>query len=636
MIEWIVSASVLIVVVILLRFVLRGKISLRLQYGLWGLVMVRLLLPVPLVSSGMSVMNSVERLPLYQTAAEAAEEIQVVSDVIRNSTLTMEEAEEVGRGTLHRVEGYPVESGREHLHTYSFQDSLAVVAPRVLKRIWTGGAVLLGLWLIATNLHLCVRLRRSRRLLRKMDRGLPVYISDAAETPCLFGLFRPAIYLTEEAAADETVMRHAVEHELTHYRHRDNIWALLRGVCLVIHWYNPLVWWAAVLSGNDAELACDEATILRLGESERAAYGRTLIGLTCEKRPTLLSSATTMNGGGRSIRERIALIARKPKMAVWTLIAVVVIAVVAVGCTFTGSKDQPHSFGEWTESLTAEEIQHAEVKVDEERSAVLDDGSVSEADRGALRRMRELKAEDIRYMSGFSEVDAQALVPLLNNVPDHRIDSADGITIFWEMTLYLSGGPEGYSSEDEYMILYAGYEENIVEILYHDGAGSYSRQNFEDAALYRFISETYRTHDAVDPEAWARYKDILSERAEMSVSVSVENSQEEPALLPFTGYEIVALERVDGFDHDGAQYIVYRWDVAFHIENPLRALWAGGSWLDSERRVRSVEEHTYFVVRASEQTEEYEFFFWDLYFGPDEEIGRENAHATILKQFEER
>ena len=46
MVEWIVSSSVLIAVVILLRFVLKGKISLRLQYALWALVLVRLLVPV--------------------------------------------------------------------------------------------------------------------------------------------------------------------------------------------------------------------------------------------------------------------------------------------------------------------------------------------------------------------------------------------------------------------------------------------------------------------------------------------------------------------------------------------------------------------------------------------------------------
>ena len=50
MLEWVVSGSVLIAVVIALHFALRGKISLRLQYGMWALVLVRLLLmPMKLI-----------------------------------------------------------------------------------------------------------------------------------------------------------------------------------------------------------------------------------------------------------------------------------------------------------------------------------------------------------------------------------------------------------------------------------------------------------------------------------------------------------------------------------------------------------------------------------------------------------
>ena len=129
---------------------------------------------------------------------------------------------------------------------------------------------------------------------------------------------------------------HAVEHELTHFRHGDHIWALLRGACLAVHWYNPMVWWAAVLSLRDAELACDEATIRRLGESERARYGRTLIGLTCQKRRTVLLTATTMTGGRRGLEERIRLIAQKPKTAGVPMAAALLILAVAAGCTFTG------------------------------------------------------------------------------------------------------------------------------------------------------------------------------------------------------------------------------------------------------------------------------------------------------------
>ena len=70
--QWIVSSSVLILVVIALRYVLRGKLSLRMQYALWLLVLVRLLVPVSFGASDLSVMNAVpERAPTVQHAQHA-------------------------------------------------------------------------------------------------------------------------------------------------------------------------------------------------------------------------------------------------------------------------------------------------------------------------------------------------------------------------------------------------------------------------------------------------------------------------------------------------------------------------------------------------------------------------------------
>ena len=57
MTELIITSSVLILVVILLRHFLKGKISLRLQYALWALVLLRLLVPLNLFSSPVSIMN---------------------------------------------------------------------------------------------------------------------------------------------------------------------------------------------------------------------------------------------------------------------------------------------------------------------------------------------------------------------------------------------------------------------------------------------------------------------------------------------------------------------------------------------------------------------------------------------------
>ena len=61
MIQVLISSSVLILVLAALRKLLRGKISLWLQYGLWLLVAVRLLVPVQFGAASFSLSNITER-----------------------------------------------------------------------------------------------------------------------------------------------------------------------------------------------------------------------------------------------------------------------------------------------------------------------------------------------------------------------------------------------------------------------------------------------------------------------------------------------------------------------------------------------------------------------------------------------
>lgn len=332
--QWIVSSSVLILVVIALRYVLRGKLSLRMQYALWLLVLVRLLVPVSFGASDLSVMNAVpERAPTVQQGTDRQDIVGERNDAPANA------------GTV----GIPAQSMNEAAPPDLMQNvtTAPVTAPtvektdwaRIAKTVWLAGAAALGLVFLAVNLRFGKKLRRSRERVEETDACLPVYESGETDTPCLFGVAKPSIYVTPDTRTEAETLRYALAHEQTHYRHGDNLWAVLRGVCLALHWYNPLVWWAAELSRRDAELACDEATIRRIGESERAAYGRTLIRMTCEKRPALLVTATMMTDSGKGLKERISLLVKKPKTAAYTAVAVLLIAGLSVACTFTGGRE---------------------------------------------------------------------------------------------------------------------------------------------------------------------------------------------------------------------------------------------------------------------------------------------------------
>ncbi|MBQ8237212.1 MAG: M56 family metallopeptidase [Oscillospiraceae bacterium] len=359
MTEWIISSTVLMLIIIGLRVALKGRISLGLQYALWLLVLVRLLVPVNFTESALSVIGAAERameMPAMQMVTQMAEVHPEIHDYAeaRAQVAAEYEARGIALNTLTKQEMREFDRQVDARRNADY--SVGGAAAYLLRIVWVAGAAVTAACLLVANLRFSLRLRRSRRALPVPGCLLPVYVTGAVDTPCLFGLLKPAIYLPVDSPWDEAAMEHILTHEGIHYRHGDHIWAVLRCVCLALHWYNPLVWVCAALSRRDGELACDEASIRALGEGSRAAYGRTLIDMTCQDQRGMVGlTATTMNYSAKSLKERIRLIARHPKTAAYTLVLVIALAALAVGCTFTGTPEETAEPTEPpTESMTEE------------------------------------------------------------------------------------------------------------------------------------------------------------------------------------------------------------------------------------------------------------------------------------------
>lgn len=334
MIEWIISSSVLILAVLAVRLALKNHMAPRLRYALWAVVLVRLLLPIPIGSTAISIMNTAERVPAVQ-AVESVRQVQTIEHAADGSVWGFDKSDYM---CDFLVEVVP------HSTPEQFQRMESALSVReVLLPLWKLGVAVVLAVLLLSNARFGVFLQKHRRRLEQDDIPLSVYVCDGLDTPCLFGLLSPAVYVTAEVAEDETALRHALAHEYTHFRQGDHFWAFLRGICLALHWYHPLVWLAARLSRLDGELSCDEGTVRRLGETERAAYGRTLVRLTCRTRRNPLSAATTMTGS--TIQERITLLVKHPRTAVETRAAVLLVTAIVVGCTFTSAKE-PEMRGE--------------------------------------------------------------------------------------------------------------------------------------------------------------------------------------------------------------------------------------------------------------------------------------------------
>ena len=49
----------------------------------------------------------------------------------------------------------------------------------------------------------------------------------------------------------------------------------------MLHWFNPILWYAYILVSKDMEMACDEAVLRRLGRNGRVNYGMTSVAAVC-------------------------------------------------------------------------------------------------------------------------------------------------------------------------------------------------------------------------------------------------------------------------------------------------------------------------------------------------------------------
>lgn len=261
-----------------------------------------------------------------------------------------------------------------------------------------------------------------------------------------------------------------------------------------------------------------------------------------------------------------------------------------------------------------------------------DDGDSAKA--GIVERMAAVKAAEIKYISSFfsrEHVNAEDMASVLNTAAEHRSKQPDSGLHHYTMKIYLSGGPDAYSSSDEHFVFFAGLDENHINGIYFNGKGDSHRMSFEDETLYWLIRNSYRTEEHVDKDAYAYYRDTLDRRAQRLVSHCVSPSRTDI----LTGYEVVQFYQKEVLTDESGSYTVYCWEPAFLADSTDAVPWVGGMCLDADGRVCAYEQYTYFVTKGeSGDFPPYRFLFWDLYNGETEEAGKEHALQRIRQAFE--
>ena len=153
MMHWIVSSTILIFIVIVLRSLLKGKISLRLQYALWAIVLVRLLIPVSFGEAAISVGNWIEHLSRKDEIQEVYEFAEIELPVMSYQQAYQEVAER------YESQGIDIEAIQENEFAETFEHEIQETMAgkfslaEISKGIWIIGGIIVGLWFLFTNFH---------------------------------------------------------------------------------------------------------------------------------------------------------------------------------------------------------------------------------------------------------------------------------------------------------------------------------------------------------------------------------------------------------------------------------------------------------------------------------------------------
>lgn len=351
--EIIITASVLILCVMLIRHFFKGKISNRLQYALWLLVAIRLIIPV---SAQLYLsLGEIDEFRIMDLVRRLEGDFGDITERLEQPvSFTMNMNSPVGQQIIKNMLEEEMEyiGGADGPTSIFLAGSVGFTWLDILRWIWFGGMGVMAVWMVAVNLRFCRKLRRERqdfvlpeevtgrlhpKVLASLRRG-GVYTVKELVSPCLYGIpGLEAVYLPEAVTGEEDRLCHVLTHEICHKRHGDGFWSFVRNMLLLCYWFHPLVWAAAVLSKRDCELACDEGALLLLGEQERIGYGKTLLSIITGRGrfSDFACTATTMTGPGRSVKERIRCIAEKPRVLGAAVAAVLILITAASVLVFT-------------------------------------------------------------------------------------------------------------------------------------------------------------------------------------------------------------------------------------------------------------------------------------------------------------
>ncbi len=308
------SVTLVAGLILVLKYVFMDKLSPRWQYGVWGILVLRIIFPV---TNGTYVLLPIPMwTEIWKSKIEAYLE-SAYSGVYESLEYP---------GVMPWVNSMPM----------SITDWLFI--------LYCCGVIVVIGWYVFRYVQLGRIIRRGESISKPMEKKVQV-VCKKYELKCtrvtmvkgitsafIYGVFRPILVLPKGEDVDEKILL----HELLHLKNYDSIQSVLWCMLYALYWFNPFLYYIFCHIGNDMEAVCDQRVLERLEGEERREYGTILLSMANEKYARAIGT-TSISNGGKNIAHRIQAIVRFKKYPKGMSLVSICIMILLIGPTIEGT-----------------------------------------------------------------------------------------------------------------------------------------------------------------------------------------------------------------------------------------------------------------------------------------------------------
>ncbi len=361
--------------ILLFRFIFKNRISSKLQYLMWWLLILRLLMPVtPDIGLHFNLQDMLLKQAHQAELPTPAPVLDVAPASVPN---TQSSYESVAPAVQPDTDVAP----SQHVNPAKSTDWYSIVFV-----VWLLGAIGFLGWLIFVKLRYYESLQHlmaggPREVYELYDRcckelcvkPLPLWIVNKSMSPGIAFFGEPVLLVPLSLCNDESRLRFALLHELTHKKRGDHYMTLLLNILRAVYWFDPVVHLAFSELRADMESACDSDVLAYIGHEQKRGYLTVILDMfSYDTEPILgMSQIRSKRMAKRRMKGAFMKSRTSPAFRAITLCIALIMSLCCftTACQSAPEKDTPGMAAEQTADPSAESTLMPETSAQEPEAA---------------------------------------------------------------------------------------------------------------------------------------------------------------------------------------------------------------------------------------------------------------------------